>query len=107
MNDAQLNPLKTGMLFVAPGQIMDHGIMKLPHYPNHLSRLKADVGLDTVGAADLAPAARPSWSLHQLLDRIGEFFYRQGPASTKCPGQIQEYYGAPSLGVAVGPAWRS
>ena len=42
MNDRQLNPLKTGMLFVAPGQIMDPGIMKLPHYPNHLSRLKAD-----------------------------------------------------------------
>ena len=39
MNDRQLNPLKTGMLFVAPGQIMDPGIMKLPHYPNHLSRL--------------------------------------------------------------------
>ena len=46
MHDKQLNPLKTGMLFVAPGQIMDPGIMKLPHHPDHLSQLKADVGLD-------------------------------------------------------------
>ena len=29
MDDRQLNPLKTGVLFVAPGQIMDPGIMKL------------------------------------------------------------------------------
>ena len=83
MDDRQMNPLKTGVLFVAPGQIMDPGIMKLPHHhhPDHLSRLKADVGLDAL-EAELAPVARPSWSFHQLLDRIGEFFYRQGPAST-------------------------
>ena len=29
MDDRQLNPLKTGVLFVAPGQIMDPGIMKM------------------------------------------------------------------------------
>ena len=80
MDDRQLNPLKTGMLFVAPGQIMDPGIMKLPHYPSQLSRLKADVGLDAL-EAELAPVARPSWSFHQLLDRIGEFFYRRRAAS--------------------------
>ena len=50
MDDRQLNPLKTGVLFVAPGQIMDPGIMKMPHHPDHLSRLKADVGLDVLEA---------------------------------------------------------
>ena len=82
MDDRQLNPLKTGMLFAAPGQIMDPGIMKLPHYPNHLSRLKADVGLDAL-EAELAPVAQPGWSFRQLLEQIGEFFYRRGPASTQ------------------------
>jgi hypothetical protein len=82
MDDRQLNPLKTGVLFVAPGQIMDHpGIMKLPRHRDHLSRLKADVGLDAL-EAELAPVARPSWSFHQLLDRIGEFFYRRRAASS-------------------------
>ena len=32
MDDRQLNPLKTGVVFVGPGQIMDPGIMKLPHH---------------------------------------------------------------------------
>ena len=32
MDDRQLNLLKTGMMFVAPGQIMDPGIMKLQRY---------------------------------------------------------------------------
>jgi hypothetical protein len=83
MDDRQLNPLKTGALFVAPGQIMDPGIMKLPHHhrPDHLSRLKADVGLDAL-EAELAAVSQPSWSFHQLLDRIGEFFYRRRAAST-------------------------
>jgi len=65
MNDRQLNPLKTGVLFVAPGQIMDPGIMKLPRYPDHASRLKADVGLDAL-EAELIPSARPDWSFGHL-----------------------------------------
>jgi len=81
MDDRQLNPLKTGVLFVAPGQIMDPGIMKLPHHPDHLSRLKADVGLDAF-EAELAPVAQPGWSFRQLLEQISEFLYRRGPAST-------------------------
>ena len=83
MDDRQLNPLKTGVLFVAPGQIMDPGIMKLPHHhhPDHLSRLKADVGLDAL-EAELTLAAEPSWSFGHLLEQIGQFFYRRGPAST-------------------------
>lgn len=81
MDDRQLNPLKTGVLFVAPGQIMDPAIMKLPHHPDHLSRLKADVGLDAL-EAELAPGAQPSWSFRKLLERISEFSYRRGPAST-------------------------
>ena len=81
MDDRQLNPLKTGVLFVAPGQIMDPGIMKLPHHPDHLSRLKADVGLDAL-EAELAPVAQPSWSFRQLLERIGEFVGRRRPAPT-------------------------
>jgi len=81
MDDRQLNPLKTGVLFVAPGQIMDPGIMKLPRHRDHLSWLKADVGLDAL-EAELAPVARPSWPFHQLLDRIGEFFYRRRAAAT-------------------------
>jgi hypothetical protein len=80
MDDRQLNPLKTGVLFVAPGQIMDPGIMKLPRHSDHLSRLKADVGLDAVEAElDSVP---PSWSFSGLLEQIGQFFYRRGPAST-------------------------
>jgi hypothetical protein len=81
MDDRQLNPLKTGVLFVAPGQIMDPGIMKLPHHPDHLSRLKADVGLDAL-EAELAAAAQPSWSFGHLLEQISQFFYRRGHAST-------------------------
>jgi hypothetical protein len=80
MDDGQLNPLKTGVLLVAPGQIMDPDIMKRPRYPDHLSRLKADVGLDAL-EAELASVAWPSWSFHQALDRIGEFFYRRRAAS--------------------------
>jgi hypothetical protein len=81
MDDRQLNPLKTGVLFVAPGQIMDPGIMKLPHHPDHLSRLKADVGLDAL-EAELAPVARPSGSFHQLLDRIGSCWTGSVSSST-------------------------
>jgi hypothetical protein len=81
MDDWQMNPLRTGALFVAPGQIMDPGIMKLPHHPDHLSRLKADVGLDAL-EAELAFELRDRWSLRQLLDQVGAFFYRRGPAST-------------------------
>ena len=81
MDDRQLNPLKTGMLFVAPGQIMDPGIMKLPRYPDHVSRLKADVGLDAL-EAELASVEQSSRSFRQLREQIGEFFYRRGPAST-------------------------
>jgi len=81
MDDRQPNPLKTGVLFVAPGQIMDPGTMKLPHHPDHLSRLRADAGLGAL-EAELAPVARASWSFRQLLERISEFSYRRGPAST-------------------------
>jgi hypothetical protein len=82
MDDRQLNPLKTGVLFVAPGQIMDPSGMKLPHHPDHLSRLKADVGLDML-EAELTSVAQPGWSFRQLLERVGEFFYRLRPASTE------------------------
>ena len=79
MDDRQLNPLKTGALFVAPGQIMDPGIMKLRRHPDHLSRLKADVGLDVL-EAELSAEALPSWSFRQWLERIGEFVGRRRPA---------------------------
>jgi hypothetical protein len=81
MDDRQLNPLKTGVLFVAPGQIMDPDIMKLPHHPDHLSRLKADVGLDVL-EADLAAVSQPSWSFRQWLERLGEFVGRRRTAPT-------------------------
>jgi hypothetical protein len=81
MDDRQLNPLKTGVLFVAPGQIMDPGIMKLPHHPDHLSRLKADVGLDAL-PAELATVSQASWSFRQWLERLGEFVGRRRPAAT-------------------------
>ena len=81
MDDRQLNPLKTGALFVAPGQIMDPGIMKVSHRPDHLSRLKADVGLDAL-EAELAAASEHSWSFRQWLGRIGEFVQRRRPAPT-------------------------
>ena len=81
MDDRHLGHLRSGVLFVAPGQIMDPGIMKLPHHSDHLSRLKSDAGLDLV-EAELDTAAQPSWSLRQVLEHIREFFYRQGPAST-------------------------
>ena len=81
MDDRQLNPLKTGMLFVAPGLIMDRSVMELPHHSDHLSRLKADVGLNVI-EEELAPVARPIGSFHQLLVRISEFFYRRRAAST-------------------------
>lgn len=79
MDDRQLNPLKTGALFVAPGQIMDPGIMKLPRHTDHLSRLKADVGLDAL-EAELSAEAESSWSFRQWLERIGELVGRRRPA---------------------------
>lgn len=81
MDDRELNPLKTGMLFVAPGQIMDPGIMKLPHHPDHLSRLRADVGLDAL-EAELAGVPEPDWSFRQWLERVGEFVRRRRTAPT-------------------------
>lgn len=81
MDNSQLNHLKTGVLFVAPGQIMDPAIMKLPRRPDHLSRLKADVGLDAL-EAETAAEIRSSWSFRQLFEQLGEFFYRSRPAST-------------------------
>jgi len=81
MDDRELSPLKTGMLFVAPGQIMDPGIMKLPHHPDHLSRLKADVGLDALEAG-LAGVPEPDWSFRQWLERVGKFVRRRQPAPT-------------------------
>jgi hypothetical protein len=81
MDDRQLNPLKTGVLFVAPGQIMDPGIMKLPRRPDHLSRLKADVGLDAL-EAELAVVSQPSWSFRRWLERLGEFVGRRRTAPT-------------------------
>jgi hypothetical protein len=81
MNDQQLNPLKTGVLFVAPGQIMDPDIMKLPHYADHLSRLRADMGIDAF-EAEMAPAEQRTWSIRQLLERIGDLARRRAPAPT-------------------------
>ena len=81
VDDRQLNPLRTGVLFVAPGQIMDPGIKKLPHHPDHLSRLKADMGLDVL-EAELAAVSQPTCKFRQLLEHIGEFLYSRGPAST-------------------------
>ena len=79
--DDWLNPLKTGVLFVAPGQIMDPGIMKLPRYPNNLSRLRADVGIDGL-EAEPAPVARRTWSIRQLLERVADFAARCLPSPT-------------------------
>ena len=70
MDDRRLNPLKTGVLFVVPGQIMDPAIMNLPRYPNERSRLRADVGLDVL-EAEVAPAAQRSWSYQRLLEWLG------------------------------------
>jgi len=81
MDDSLMNPLKTGVLFVAPGQIMDPGIMKLPHRPDHLSRLRADVGLDVL-EAELAPVAQRSWSFRRLLERLRPNLLRKLPAPT-------------------------
>jgi len=81
MNDRQLNHLKTGVLFVAPGQIMDPGIMKLPHRPDHLSRLRADVGIDELEAAVASPARR-SWSIRPLLERIADLARRRETSPT-------------------------
>jgi hypothetical protein len=82
MDGKQLDHLKTGVLFVAPGQIMDPSLMRLPRHLGHLSRLKADVGLDAL-EAEPAPGAKPSWSLRQLLEPIGAFLRSgQRPAST-------------------------
>ena len=81
MRDSLMNPLKTGVLFVAPGQIMGAGIMELPHHLDHLSRLKADVGLDALEAKPAA-VSQPSWSFRQWLERISEFVGRRRPAPT-------------------------
>jgi hypothetical protein len=77
MNYRQLDHLKTGALFVAPGQIMDPRIMTLPHRP---SRLEIDVGLDAL-EAEPAVAAEPGWSFRLLLEQVGQFLHRRAPAS--------------------------
>jgi hypothetical protein len=77
------NHLKTGALFVAPGQIMYPGITALPRHPNHVSRLHADIGLDLLEAEpEQALTAHSRWSFDHLREHIGQFFYRRGPAST-------------------------
>ena len=81
MDDGELNPLKTGMLFVAPGQIMDPRFMRFPHHANHLSWLMADAGLDAL-EAELAGVPEPDWSFRQWLERVGEFVRRRRPAPT-------------------------
>jgi hypothetical protein len=68
MDDRQLNPLHTGVLFVALGQIMDSGIMKLPHCRDHLSRLRADVGIDECESTS-PPVARRTWSWSRQTPR--------------------------------------
>ena len=81
MDDQQLNPLKTGVLFVAPGQIMDPGIMKLWRYPDHLSRLRADAGITELEPA-VAPPAQRTWSIRPLLERIRDLAGRREPSPT-------------------------
>ena len=81
MVDWQSNHLNTGVLSVAPGQIMDPRIMKPRHRLDHLLRLDADVGLD-LPESEPVPAGKPAWSFRQLMDQLGAFFYRQWPAST-------------------------
>jgi hypothetical protein len=81
MDDRQLNPLKTGVMFVALGPPMDPGTTGLPRHCDHLSRLRADVGLDAL-EVELTSVPQPSWSFRQLLEQIGVFFCRQGPVST-------------------------
>jgi len=81
MDDSLMNPLKTGVMFVAPGQIMDPLIMRPSHRPDHLSRLKADMGLDAVEAA-LAPVAQRSWSFRRLLERLWGNSLRNLPSPT-------------------------
>ena len=80
MEDRLLNHLKTGALCVAPGQIMDPGIMKLPHHPDHRVRLKVDAGLDAL-EAELTSVAQPVWSFRHALEQIGQFIYRREPVS--------------------------
>lgn len=82
MDDRELNPLKTGVLFVAPGQIMDPDTIELPHHPDHLSRLRADVSLDAL-EAELTPVPQHSWSFRELLERLRELVGRRRPAPTR------------------------
>jgi hypothetical protein len=49
---------------------MDPSIMKIPHHSDHLSRLKADVGLDAL-EAELAPIR--GWSFRGVLEQIRHF----------------------------------
>ncbi|HXV22838.1 MAG TPA: hypothetical protein VED46_01125 [Alphaproteobacteria bacterium] len=82
MLDLLMNPLKTGVMFVAPGRIMDPGVMRVPqHGHDHVSRLRADMGLDGLEAGS-APTLRPSWSFRQLLEQLGGFAGRRRPAHT-------------------------
>src|SRR5262249_46956600 len=84
MDDRRLNHLKTGALFVAPGQIMDPGIMKLPRYPNERSRLRADVAREVL-EADVAPAPHAGCSFRWLLGRLGRrvFFLAEPPGASR------------------------
>jgi hypothetical protein len=76
MDDGQLNPLKTGVLFVAPCQIMGPGIMTVPHHRAYPSSLGADLDLDAL-EAELDWIARPSWSFRQLREQVSQFFCRR------------------------------
>ena len=77
MNDRFLNHLRTGALGVAPGQIMDPGIMKLPRHP---ARLEIDVGLDAL-EAEPDVAVQANRSFRHALEQIGQFVYRREPVS--------------------------
>ena len=81
MDDSLMNPLNTGVMFVAPGQIMDPLIMRPSHRPDYLSRLGADIGVDV---RDLVPAptTERSWSLRRLLERLPRIAQRRVPSPT-------------------------
>jgi len=81
MDDSEVNPMKTGLMFDPLGATMYPSAASPSRSPDHLARLAADIGVDV---RDLVPAPRTErrWSFRRLLERFPHIPQRHLPSPT-------------------------
>ncbi len=85
MNDSEMNPMKTGLMFVPLGQAMSPGWPSASPRRDHLAELPAELEAAggngaTAPASEPQTRARPTFG--SLLERFAEFARRRRPATT-------------------------